>query len=230
MAYGRYALFSDPLTRVGGEKSTYFIPTYEALRGLTRNIYWKPTLNWEILRCRVMKRFRTETTGIKTRNFTKGGNGLSYYTYLTDVEYQVEARLAWNLSLPELKADRNEKKHLAVATRALKRGGRFDTFFGTRECRSYIEPCEFGEGVGAFDNVDEVDFGLMFHGFNHPETTKNNTLEKRFWRPVMRRGVIDFIPPDKCDMVFPVRKGYSQTFSIGKNMKSVEEEYNELGI
>ena len=32
--YGSYALFADPVMRVGGEKTTYHIPTYEALRGL----------------------------------------------------------------------------------------------------------------------------------------------------------------------------------------------------
>lgn len=32
--YGRYALFSDPITRVGGEKCSYQIPTYEAIKGI----------------------------------------------------------------------------------------------------------------------------------------------------------------------------------------------------
>mgnify|MGYP001006015581 CR=1 FL=1 len=44
--YGDYALFSDPVTRVGGEKSSYHIPTYEALKGITESIYWKPTIMW----------------------------------------------------------------------------------------------------------------------------------------------------------------------------------------
>ena len=29
---GPYALFSDPVMRVGGEKTSYHIPTYEALK------------------------------------------------------------------------------------------------------------------------------------------------------------------------------------------------------
>ena len=32
--YGTYALFSDPVMRVGGEKTSYHIPTYEALKGI----------------------------------------------------------------------------------------------------------------------------------------------------------------------------------------------------
>lgn len=30
---GDYALFSDPILRVGGEKCSYQVPTYEALKG-----------------------------------------------------------------------------------------------------------------------------------------------------------------------------------------------------
>lgn len=42
---GDYALFSDPLTRVGGEKFSYQVPTYESLKGIMASVYWKPTLN-----------------------------------------------------------------------------------------------------------------------------------------------------------------------------------------
>ena len=37
--YGDYALFSDPITRVGGEKWSYQIPTYEALKGILSSVY-----------------------------------------------------------------------------------------------------------------------------------------------------------------------------------------------
>ena len=43
---GDYALFSDPLTRMGGEKCTYQVPTYEALKGILSSTYWKPALVW----------------------------------------------------------------------------------------------------------------------------------------------------------------------------------------
>ena len=46
--YGSYALFSDPVLRVGGEKTSYHIPTYEALKGITESIYWKPSIIWYI--------------------------------------------------------------------------------------------------------------------------------------------------------------------------------------
>ena len=42
--WGPYALFSDPITRVGGEKFSYQIPTYEAIKGIVESIYWKRSI------------------------------------------------------------------------------------------------------------------------------------------------------------------------------------------
>lgn len=36
---GDYGLFTDPMTKVGGEKCTYQVPTYEALKGVLSSIY-----------------------------------------------------------------------------------------------------------------------------------------------------------------------------------------------
>lgn len=36
--FGRYALFTDPLSKTGGEKCSYQIPTYQALKGITESI------------------------------------------------------------------------------------------------------------------------------------------------------------------------------------------------
>ena len=62
---GDYALFSDPIMRVGGEKCTYQVPTYEALKGILHSVYWKPTILWVIDAVRVMKPIQMETKGIR---------------------------------------------------------------------------------------------------------------------------------------------------------------------
>ena len=142
---GPYALFSDPVMRVGGEKTSYHIPTYEALRGITESIYWKPTIMWIIDAVRVMNPIQTETKGIRPIAYN-GGNELAYYTYLKDVRYQVRAHFEFNLNHIELKDDRNEHKHHNIAKRMVERGGRRDIFLGTRECQAFVEPCVFGEG------------------------------------------------------------------------------------
>ena len=48
------ALFTDPITRMGGEKSSYAVPTYQALKGIVESIYWKPTILWYIDEMRVL--------------------------------------------------------------------------------------------------------------------------------------------------------------------------------
>ena len=85
--WGGYALFSDPITRIGGEKFSYQVPTYEAMKGIAESIYWKPSIIWFVDAVRVMKRIQTESKGIKTivMDGSKPSD-LSFYTYLKDVE------------------------------------------------------------------------------------------------------------------------------------------------
>lgn len=146
---GDYALFSDPLMRVGGEKCSYQIPTYEALKGVMASVYWKPTIVWYIDSVRVMNPIQTEVKGIRPIKY-HGGNDLSYYTYLKHCAYQVQAHFEWNSNRPELAADRNENKHHNIARRMVEKGGRRDVFLGTRECQAYVEPCVYGEGESAY--------------------------------------------------------------------------------
>jgi CRISPR-associated protein Cas5d len=192
---GRYALFTDPLTRVGGEKCSYHIPTYEALKGIAESIYWKPTFTWVIDKVRIMKPVRTEAKNMKPINIS-GGNSLATYTYLSDVCYQVMAHFEWNLHREDLKHDRQDGKHWDVAKRILKKGGRRDIFLGTRECQGYVEPCEYGSDLSSHDAAGELSYGLMFHGFDYPDTIGKPELHGRFWHAVVRNGEIEFPRPD----------------------------------
>jgi CRISPR-associated protein Cas5d len=216
---GRYALFTDPLTRIGGEKCSYHIPTYEALKGVAESIYWKPTFIWFIDKVRVIRSIRTEAKNVKPLNF--GGiypsmrdpakkqepvNTLATYTYLADVEYQVVAHFEWNPHRHDMAHDRIEGKHFEVAQRMLGKGGRRDIFLGTRECQGYVEPGVFGDGVGKYDGAGELAFGLMFHGFDYPDVIGKPELHSRFWRPVMHDGVVEFLRSDEPDRQKMVRK------------------------
>lgn len=199
--YGRYALFTDPITKVGGEKFSYQIPTYQALKGILESVYWKPTFIWVIDSVRVMNSIQTESQGIRPLVYG-GGNTLSYYTYLKNVEYQIKAHFEWNENRPELAMDRNENKHYFIAKRMIERGGRRDIFLGTRECQGYVEPCVFGEGNSAYETIPELSFGLMYHGITYAdealaENEKGN-MTVRFWQPVMKNGIIDFVKPEDC--------------------------------
>ena len=100
--YGKYALFTDPITKTGGEKFTYQIPTYQALKGITESIYWKPTIQHYIDEVRVMNIIRTQSQGIRPIHFNDEKNDLSIYTYLTDVEYEVRGHFEWNENRKDL--------------------------------------------------------------------------------------------------------------------------------
>lgn len=225
--YGDYALFSDPLTRVGGEKCTYQVPTYEALKGVLASVYWKPTFVWVIDDVRVMNRIQMEAKSIRPIRYN-GGNDLAYYTYLKDCRYQVRAHFEWNMNRPELAQDRNENKHHETARRMIRRGGRRDVFLGTRECQAYVEPCVFGEGQGAYDELEQLAFGVMYHGMTYadeaysPET--ENRMTVNLWRPVMEKGVIHFPRPEDCPMHKTIREMKMKVFSEAKNNFSCAEE------
>ncbi len=225
--WGRYALFTDPITKIGGEKCSYHVPTYEALKGVLKSIYWKPTIIWYVDKVRVMNLLQTQTKGTKPLVWG-GGNSLAIYTFLHDVEYQVEAHFEWNEHRPELELDRIDGKHFSIAKRMLEKGGRQDIFLGVRDCQGYVEPCEFGVGEGAYDNIPELGFGLMFHGFDYPDETGIDELHSRFFQPVMRNGVIEFPRPQVCTTRKFVREMTAKEFGLNENLLPVELEEKTL--
>jgi CRISPR-associated protein Cas5d len=240
--WGRFALFTDPITKIGGEKCSYHLPTYEALKGVCKSIYWKPTIIWVVDAVRVIKRIRTQTKGTKPLNYNgiypsekipgkkqENFNDLAIYTFLSDVEYQVRAHFEWNEQHKALEKDRIDGKHFAIAKRMLERGGRQDIFLGTRDCQGYVGPCVFGEGEGAYDNDEEIAYGLMFHGFDYPDEIGGNDLHARFWYPVLRKGILAFERPEDCKYKKMVRPMKAKSFGT-ENVKSVCLEAEELGV
>ncbi|MBD8847057.1 type I-C CRISPR-associated protein Cas5c [Priestia megaterium] len=195
--FGNYALFTDPVTKIGGEKYSYHVPTYQALKGIVESIYWKPTLLMIVDSVRVMNPIKMESKGIRPINYN-GGNTLAHYTYLKDVRYQVRAHFIFNPHRPDMAFDRNEHKHHNMLKRSLKTGGRRDIFLGVRECQGYVEPCVFGEDKGFYDNYGDIHLGTMVHGINYPDETGRNEMEVRLWNPILKDGVIDFIRPEQC--------------------------------
>lgn len=230
---GDYALFSDPIFRVGGEKCTYQIPTYEALKGILSSVYWKPTLIWYIDAVRIMNPIQTEVKGIRPIKYVSGGNDLAYYTYLKDCRYWVRAHFEWNENRPELSADRNENKHHNIALRMIEKGGRRDIFLGARECQGYVEPCVFDDGEGAYDDQPgEMSFGLMLHGFTYADEAYDEATRDRmtlnFWRPVMRKGVIEFPRPEDCPLHKTVREMQMKPFGADLGNFVGADEFGEV--
>lgn len=215
--YGKYALFSDPITRMGGEKLSYPVPTYQALKGITESIYWKPSICFLIDEVCVMNPIRMESKNIRPISYEQPQNTLSVYTYLADPVYLVRAHFIANphRTEPDLIADgQNEHKHHNIARRMVQRGGRRDIFLGTRECQGYVEPCDFDEEKkrSYYASRGQIDFGVMFHGFDYPDETGRDMLAVRFWRPQMVDGVIAFCTPQDCTMRQDVRPMKTRVF------------------
>lgn len=227
---GDYALFSDPIMRVGGEKCSLPIPTYEALKGILSSVYWKPTFIWIIDAVKIMNPIQTQVKGVRIlKNDLK--SDLSYYTYLKQCRYKVRAHFEWNENRPELAGDRNENKHHNMAKRMIEKGGRRDVFLGTRECQGYVEPCVFDEEKGAYCGIPERAFGLMYHGITYAdeaysEETKGR-MSVRFWKPVMRESIIEFERPEDCKIIKFARKMSMKSFGSETNNFTGLKEFSD---
>jgi len=223
--YGDYALFTNPLTRMGGEKSSYPVPTYSALRGIVESIYWKPSITMIVDSVRIMNPIKMESKGIRPINYG-GGNTLANYTYLRDVRYKIKAYFVFNNHRPDLAYDHNENKHYSILKRSLKAGGRRDIFLGTRECQGYVVPTKFDEEDGYYDGVD-MHLGTMLHSFGYPDENGEDELTVKLWNPVMKDGIIKFIKPEECTTVRSIRKFAPKEFDE-TNVQKVDDLYNEL--
>ena len=223
--YGCYALFTDPLSKTGGEKCSYQIPTYQALKGITESIYWKPTIIWVIDECRIMNPIQTESKGIRPIKYG-GGNDLAYYTYLRRVKYQVRAHFEWNENRKDLANDRHENKHYDIARRMVERGGRRDIFLGARECQGYVEPCSFGEGESAYQDMN-LSFGIMVHGITYPDEAireeEKGKMTVRLWNAQMTDGIIQFPRPEECRIRKVLRDAKQKDFVFEKNFGGLKE-------
>jgi CRISPR-associated protein Cas5d len=230
--YAKNALFTDPITKLGGEKCSYQIPTYEAIKGIAKSVYWKPTIIWVIDRVRIMKMIEMESKGVRTIKYCDGGTGLYYYTYLKNVEYQVQAHFEWNYYDDEYAQDRNEGKHLSIANRSLEKGGRQDIFLGTRECQGYVEPCKFGNEKSAYDGK-ELAFGTMFHSFSYPnELLKGHKEVKKLtanlWNAKIENGIIDFEKSKENLIKREIKSIVPYKYKVNNNLLGVDREYENI--
>lgn len=226
--YGKYALFTDPLTKTGMENFSYMVPTYQALKGITESIYWKPTFQWIIDDVRIMKKFQTESKGVRLLFYNRTGkksSTIAMHTYLRDVEYRVRAHMEWNENRKDLARDRDEHKHYTIARRMIKCGGRRDIFLGTRECQAYVEPCFFEKEVGDYDDIT-LPLGTMVHGITYADEAvreeEKGNMTVRLWNPVMENGVIHFIRPEECTQRKHIRPMKMKQFSE-ENFSGLQE-------
>lgn len=200
--WGDFACFTRPEMKV--ERVSYDVITPSAARGIVEAVYWKPQIRWHITRLHVLKPVRFTSlrrNEVASKIPVKGASGvgaamkngrgnLALYveedrqqraaTILRDVAYVIEARFDL------LDESETHGKHLAVFERRAKKGQCFHRpYLGTREFDCQFEwvdvppPSELaGEG--------ERDLGYMLDDIDFA-----NNMTPRFYRAVMRDGVID---------------------------------------
>ena len=209
---GNHAMFTDPEKKAQGQLCSLPVPTYEALKGVLRSVYWKPTFIWVPDELRIMNKISYEEFPVKHRR-----NGRLVFTKkqrLCSVRYQLRAHFIWNENRPELACDRDENKHFRIALRSLSKGGRRPVYLGTADCTGYARSAKFGSGRSFYDGCDR-DFGEMYHGITYPDEnlSENSSLDvfQRSFSCVMSDGIIRFPPPEECRSQF-LRHGAVKRF------------------
>lgn len=221
---GDRALFTNPATKGGSERSSYSVPTRQALQGIVDGIYHKPTFINVVTEVKVINQIQTELHGVRALLHDYSAD-LSYVSYLSNVEYLVKFHFIWNENRKDLIQDRLPNKHEAIMERSIRKGGRRDLFLGTRECFGLVDEIkqeEYENMPSYYDNVT-IDLGIMFHSFAYP--TDNQTLLKScFTKTVMENGVIKFKAQSECEIVNTLS---SYAFKVPSQIKSVDKEYAE---
>lgn len=225
--FGDYALFTDPMTKGGGEKFSYQVPTYQAIKGIVEAAYWKPTLYYVVDSVKIINPIKTETKGM-LYPMKNGKKDLNYHTYLKDVEYLVKYHFKWNDNRMNLDYDRNEKKHEQILLRSISRGGRRDIFLGTRECIGHIERIrkkDFEYAKSYYDG-ESLSLGIMFHSFTYPDEAYDEDTEgaltSNFYPITMSNGRIDFVEPKECTIKHKLGNYCIKKFN-NNNFISVDE-------
>lgn len=227
---GRYALFSDPVTRVGGEKCTYPVPTYESLKGICSSIFWKPEIILYIDKCRILEPIITESKGIRPVKYS-GSNDLSNYTYLRNVRYEIMAHFEFNLLRISNPDENLENKYYFMMKRCIEKGGRRDVFLGTRECGAYVSPVKFGNQPGYYDDKGQINIGIMYHSISYPDENTNSEMKVNLWNATMDNGIISFCKPEECQYSKVIRKQsikkfYQNNFTGLSSEQELLEEYD----
>jgi len=199
--WGDYACFTRP--EMKAERVSYDAITPSAARGVLEAIYWKPEIRWIVDRIHVLKsiRFtsvRRNEVGVKAsasnaRTAMKAGVGrLGIYvdeerqqraaTILRDVAYLIDAHF-------EIRSGGNNPgKHLDQLNRRARKGQCFHRpYLGCREFAAHFALVDGEPPACALPPEQrDRDLGFMLHDIDF-----ENNMTPRFFRAVMRDGVID---------------------------------------
>ena len=193
--WGDYALFTRPEMKV--ERVSYDVMTPSAARGILEAIYWKPAIRWVIDRIHVLKSIRFENirrnemaNRVTVNNKDMKGNRVvcryiederqqRASLVLRDVDYVIEAHFDF-----VSEEDGNEGRHLDMFRRRAIKGQCFQRpYFG---CREFPVSFKWCDDIPKSSLPGEQKLGFMLHDIDF-----NNDMTPRFFRAVMKNGVIN---------------------------------------
>jgi CRISPR-associated protein Cas5d len=209
--WGDWACFTRPEMKV--ERVSYDAMTPSAARGVLEAIYWKPEIRWVIDRVTVLRAIRftsirrnevkEKISAIAASKVMKSGGGILEQIVsdgdmrqqraallLRDVSYTIEAHFDI-VSGPD-----NIAKHLDQFQRRARRGACYTRpYLGCREFAAHFALMEHGAAPQEVDESlkGERDLGWMLHDVDFAHGN-----QARFFRAIMRDGVIDVPPLSKA--------------------------------
>lgn len=205
--WGNYACFTRPEMKV--ERVSYDVITPSAARGILEAIYWKPAIVWVIDRIHVLNPIRFDNLrrnelggkvplGTVKKAMKNGSTPVEIFIdevdkegkltnrqqraalVLRDVAYVIEAHFEFKGS-----EDNNAAKHKEMFERRAAKGQCFHhPYLGCREFPAFFELIMEKIPRSALTGVR--DLGWMLHDIDF-----GNNMEAKFFRAVMRDGVID---------------------------------------
>src|SRR5690606_11309294 len=209
LVWGERACFTRPEMKV--ERVSYDVITPSAARGILEAIHWKPAIRWVVDRIHVLKPIRFESirrnevggklSAASVSKAMKAGRTDNLValvdddrqqraaTVLRDVAYVIEAHF---MLTDRAGSEDSEGKYLDIFNRRARKGQYFHApCLGVREFPASFELIEPDAPMPAVhaDLLGDRELGWMLHDIDFADE-----MTPRFFRAVMRDGVID-VPP-----------------------------------
>ena len=70
--------------------------------------------------------------------------------------------------------------------------------------------------------------GMHYDMTGIPDEDGSGRMSERLWQPVMRGGVVEFIRPEACPVVRPIRRQRVKRFAPGENLCPCGQLYQEV--
>ena len=215
--WGDFACFTRPEMKV--ERVSYDVITPSAARGILEAIHWKPAIRWHVDRIHVLKpikfqSIRRNEVGAKAsaanaasamKRGTTEGLGIVVdenrqqraAMVLRDVAYVIEAHFTMTAKAGD---QDTPAKHISMFNRRAAQGQCFHRpCLGAREFAAEFALIGEGEALPQCEltpDKRDADFGWMLHDIDF----SGGRNESRFFRAVMKEGVIE-VPPFEAQEV-----------------------------